>query len=61
MLNYIEHGLINKGTIDWEIWCTYEHVPERLAIPLFLGGHRYMNNSYKNRIVYYFSSTNFEA
>jgi hypothetical protein len=42
----IWHGLINEGKIDWERWHTYEHIPERLVIPSFLGGRRYMNNNY---------------
>ena len=45
----IWHGLKNEGKIDWERWHTYEHMSERLAIPGFVSGRRYMNNNYKEQ------------
>ena len=40
----IWHDLIPDGTTEWERWHTYEHMPERVGIPGFLGGRRYMNH-----------------
>ncbi len=45
----IWHGLINEEKAEWERWHTYEHIQERVAIPGFLGGRRYMNNNYKKQ------------
>ena len=41
----IWHDLLDEGKIDWEKWHTYEHMPERIGIPGFLGGRRYMNHN----------------
>ena len=40
----IWHDLLPDGKIEWERWHTYEHMPERVGIPGFLGGRRYMNH-----------------
>ena len=40
----IWHDLLDDGKRDWEKWHTYEHMPERVRIPGFLGGRRYMNH-----------------
>ena len=40
----IWHDLVPDGKIEWERWHTYEHMPERIGIPGFLGGRRYMNH-----------------
>jgi len=39
----IWHGLLPKGKFVWEKWHTCEHMPERIGIPGFLRGSRYMN------------------
>jgi len=39
----IWHDLLDEGKTDWEKWHTYEHIPERVGIPGFLVGRRYMN------------------
>jgi hypothetical protein len=41
----IWHGLEANGRIEWERWHTVEHMPERVGIPGFLAGRRYMNDS----------------
>lgn len=41
----IWHGLEANGRTEWERWHTVEHMPERVAIPGFLAGRRYMNGS----------------
>ena len=41
----IWHNLTDEGKADWEKWHTYEHMDERISIPGFLGGRRYMNNN----------------
>jgi len=40
----IWHDLEEKGKPEWERWHTYEHMPERIGIPGFLAGRRYMND-----------------
>ena len=39
----IWHGLDPSGRKEWEKWHTIEHMPERVGIPGFLAGRRYMN------------------
>ena len=39
----IWHDLLPEAKIEWEQWHTHEHMPERVGIPGFLGGRRYMN------------------
>ena len=40
----IWHDLDSTGKSEWERWHTYEHMPERVGIPGFLAGRRYMND-----------------
>ena len=41
----IWHGLESTGKSEWERWHTHEHMPERVGIPGFLAGRRYMNDN----------------
>ena len=41
----IWHGLKASGRPEWERWHTVEHMPERLGLPGFLIGRRYMNDT----------------
>ena len=41
----IWHGLESAGKSEWERWHTLEHMPERVGIPGFLAGRRYMNDN----------------
>ena len=45
----IWHDLEEKGKREWERWHTYEHMPERIGIPGFLAGRRFMNDSERDQ------------
>ena len=40
----IWHDLLPEAKLEWEQCHTHEHMPERVGIPGFLGGRRYMNH-----------------
>ena len=39
----IWHDIDPAGYLEWNRWHTIEHMPERIGIPGFLAGRRYMN------------------
>ena len=45
----IWHDLEEKGKPEWERWHTHEHMPERIGIPGFLAGRRFMNDSERDQ------------
>lgn len=48
----IWHDIADDYATEWHRWHTFEHMPERVSIPGFLAGRRYMNPSAASQVCF---------